>query len=50
MKALEDADTDAQAASAAKKKKALRDAPAASAITNASQYFCTKSLHGIKTF
>ena len=34
MKALEDADTDAQAASAAKKKK-LRDAPAASAISNA---------------
>ena len=35
MKALEDADTDAQAASVAKKKKALRDAPAASAISNA---------------
>ena len=34
MKALEDADTDAQAASV-KKKKALRDAPAASAITSA---------------
>ena len=34
MKALEDADTDAQAASVAKKKK-LRDAPAASAITSA---------------
>ena len=34
MKALEDADTDAQAASV-KKKKALRDAPAASAISNA---------------
>ena len=34
MKALEDADTDAQAASVAKKKK-LRDAPAASAISNA---------------
>ena len=34
MKALEGADTDAQAASVAKKK-ALRDAPAASAITSA---------------
>ena len=34
MKALEAGDTDAQAASVAKKK-ALRDAPAASAITNA---------------
>ena len=34
MKALEDADTDAQAASV-KKKKALRDAPAATAIENA---------------
>ena len=34
MKALEGADTDAQAASV-KKKKALRDAPAASAISNA---------------
>ena len=34
MKALEDADTDAQAASV-KKKKALRDAPAASAISSA---------------
>ena len=34
MKALEDADTDAQAASVAKKK-ALRDAPAAQAITDA---------------
>ena len=34
MKALEDADTDAQAASVAKKKK-LRDAPAASAISSA---------------
>ena len=34
MKALEDADTDAQAASVTKKK-ALRDAPAASAITSA---------------
>jgi hypothetical protein len=34
MKALEDADTDAQAASV-KKKKALRDAPTASAISNA---------------
>lgn len=34
MKALEDADSDAQTASK-NKKKALRDAPAASAITNA---------------
>ena len=34
MKALEDADTDAQAASVAKKKK-LRDAPAAKAISDA---------------
>ena len=34
MKALEGADTDAQAASV-KKKKALRDAPAASAISSA---------------
>ena len=34
MKALEDADSDAQAASVAKKKK-LRDAPAASAISSA---------------
>ena len=34
MKALEAGDTDAQAASVTKKK-ALRDAPAASAITNA---------------
>ena len=42
MKALEDADTDAQAASAAKKKK-LRDAPAASAITNASSISALKS-------
>ena len=42
MKALEDADTDAQAASVAKKKK-LRDAPAASAITNASSISALKS-------
>ena len=42
MKALEDADTDAQAASV-KKKKALRDAPAASAITNASSISALKS-------
>ena len=42
MKALEDADTDAQAASAAKKKK-LRDAPAASAITNAANITALKN-------
>ena len=42
MKALEDADTDAQAASVAKKKK-LRDAPAASAIANASSISALKS-------
>ena len=42
MKALEDADTDAQAASVAKKKK-LRDAPAASAITNASSISALQS-------
>ena len=42
MKALEGADTDAQAASVAKKKK-LRDAPAASAITNASSISALKS-------
>ena len=40
MKALEDADTDAQAASV-KKKKALRDAPAA--ITNAANIGALKS-------
>ena len=42
MKALEDADTDAQAASV-KKKKALRDAPAASAIANAANIGALKS-------
>ena len=42
MKALEDADTDAQAASV-KKKKALRDAPAASAITNAGNITALKA-------
>ena len=42
MKALEDADTDAQAASV-KKKKALRDAPAASAITNAANITALKN-------
>ena len=42
IKALEDADTDAQAASV-KKKKALRDAPAASAITNAANIGALKS-------
>ena len=42
MKALEGADTDAQAASVAKKK-ALRDAPAASAIANAANIGALKS-------
>ena len=42
MKALEAGDSDAQAASVAKKKK-LRDAPAASAITNASSISALKS-------
>ncbi len=42
MKALEGADTDAQAASV-KKKKALRDAPAASAIANAANIGALKS-------
>jgi len=42
MKALEDADTDAQAASV-KKKKALRDAPADSAIANAANIGALKS-------
>ena len=42
MKALEAGDSDAQAASVATKKK-LRDAPAASAITNASSISALKS-------
>ena len=42
MKALEGADTDAQAASITKKN-ALRDAPAASAITNAANIGALKS-------
>ena len=42
MKALEDADTDAQAASVTKKTN-LRNAPAASAITNASSISALKS-------
>ena len=42
MKALEDADTDAQAASIAKKKK-LRNAPAASAISNAANITALKN-------
>ena len=42
MKALEGADTDAQAASVTKKN-ALRDAPAASAITNAANIGALKS-------
>ncbi len=42
MKALEDADTDAQAASIVVKK-ALRDAPAASAIANAANIGALKS-------
>ena len=42
MKALEAGDTDAQAASV-KKKKALRDAPAASAIANAANIGALKS-------
>ena len=42
MKALETDDTDAQAASV-KKKKALRDAPAASAIANAANIGALKS-------
>jgi len=42
MKALETGDTDAQAASV-KKKKALRDAPAASAIANAANIGALKS-------
>jgi len=42
MKALEDADSSAQAASIAKKKK-LRDAPAASAITNAASIAALKN-------
>ena len=42
MKALEDADSSAQAASIAKKKK-LRDAPAAVAITNAASIAALKN-------
>tara|TARA_R110000796_G_scaffold39312_2_gene98142 strand:+ start:132 stop:500 length:369 start_codon:yes stop_codon:yes gene_type:complete len=42
MKALESSDSSAQSASATKKK-ALRDAPAASAITNASNISALKS-------